>query len=408
MSSAQVEPSSPAETAIPQAGAMPGASSQDIGRQDIASSQSAPAIGVLHVINGEHYAGAERVQDLLAKCLPEHGYRVGFACLKPGRFPEARQSRQAALYRLPMLTRFDLRAVGRLQRIICDDGYRLLHAHTPRSAMIACLAARAAGVPMVYHLHSPSWHDSTRRWQDRINAILERFSLRGPVRMIAVSAMLARQMAERGFDGGRISVVHNGVPRSQPAPHRDPPEGTWTLGAVALWRPRKGIEVLLEALAALIGQHVPVRLRVVGPFETQAYERELRRKAASLGVEERVEWVGFRSDVLAELAGMDLFVLPSLFGEGLPMVMLEAMSAGVPVVAARVDGIAEAIDDGQEGVLAEPGDPGDLARAIRSVVAGQLDWSQLRNRALARQAREFSDDSMAAGVAGVYRDVLGA
>lgn len=371
------------------------------------STASATCVDVLHVVNGEHYAGAERVQDLLALCLPDYGFRVGFVCLKPKLFPELRQSRAAALYRVPMLTRFDLRAVWRLKRIIGAGGYRLLHAHTPRAAMIAHLAARATGLPMVYHIHSPSWHDSTRTWQDRLNARIERLSLRGPVRMIAVSESLAGQMAERGFARSAITVVHNGVPRAQPAPYRPAPQGEWILGMIALFRPRKGTEVLLEAAARLRAENRPIRLRLVGPFESRAYEGELKRRASRLGLEADIEWTGFRPDVFAELAAMDLFVLPSLFGEGLPMVVLEAMSAGVPVIAARVEGLSEAIRDRQDGLLSAPGDASDLARAIREVVDGRLDWSQLRTSALGRQGQQFSDQSMAQGVAGVYREILG-
>jgi glycosyltransferase involved in cell wall biosynthesis len=361
---------------------------------------------VLHVINGEHYAGAERVQDLLAGGLPERGFSVGFACLKPNRFPEARRCRTTPLYRLPMASRFDLRVVGQLARIVRREGYQLLHAHTPRSALVARLAAQWSGVPMLYHVHSPTWHDSTRRWQDRCNGLLERFCIGGSVHLIAVSEYLARQMAARGFAGDRISVVHNGVPRMQAVPDRGPPATQWTLGAMALWRPRKGLEVLLETLALLLAERWPVRLRVVGSFEDAAYEAEMRRRAATRALDKHIEWIGFRADVLTELAAMDLFVLPSLFGEGLPMVLLEAMSAGVPVVAARVDGIDEALNDGQQGVLARPGDPQDLARAIRSILSGQHDWTQLRRQAIARQAREFSAESMAAGVAAVYHAVL--
>jgi glycosyltransferase involved in cell wall biosynthesis len=361
---------------------------------------------VLQVINGEHYAGAERVQDLLAGGLPELGFPVGFACLKPDRFPEVRQCRAAPLYRLPMAARFDLRTVGQLVQIIRREGYQLLHAHTPRSALVARLAAQWAGVPMIYHVHSPSWHDSTRRWQDRCNWLLERCCLGGAVHLIAVSHYLAEEMAARGFDRTRISVVHNGVPRAEPAPDRTAPAGRWTLGAVALWRPRKGLEVLLEALALLAAERQPVGLHVVGPFETAAYEADVRRRASALGLDEHLEWRGFRADVLAELSALDLFVLPSLFGEGLPMVLLEAMAAGVPVVAARVAGIDEAVRDGQEGVLARPGDPQDLARAIRAVLSGQHDWAQLRRQAIARQTTTFSAESMTAGVAAVYRTVL--
>src|SRR5262245_45174319 len=92
---------------------------------------------VLHVINGEHYAGAERVQDLLAARLPEFGYEVGFACVKPVQFPNLRKSTQTPLYDLSMRSRIDLRAAWELRRIIRQDGYELLHAHTPRSLLVA-------------------------------------------------------------------------------------------------------------------------------------------------------------------------------------------------------------------------------------------------------------------------------
>ncbi len=366
-----------------------------------------PGVNVLHVINGEHYAGAERVQDLLAQGLLEHGFQVAFACLKPGRFLEARRCRQAPLYALPMRTRLDLRAVARLARIIRREGCRLVHAHTPRTALIGRLAALAARVPMVYHVHSPTARDSTRAWRNRCNAALEWASLRGTPRLIAVSHSLRRHMLALGYAPQRISVVHNGVPCIEPPPRRDPPRGQWTLGCVALIRPRKGIEVLLDAMAVLRAEELPVRLRVVGPFESAAYETQLKDRAGRLGIADGVEWTGFLSDVNAALRQFDLLVLPSLFGEGLPMVVLEAMACGVPVVGTRVEGVPEAIGDGQDGVLARPNDPPDLARAIARVVSGGLSWVSLSQHARARQVEAFSDQSMAAGVAAVYRDVLG-
>ena len=86
-----------------------------------------------------------------------------------------------------------------------------------------------------------------------------------------------------------------------------------------------------------------------------------------LKLDDAIEWTGFTSDVRSQLARMDLFVLPSLFGEGLPMVVLEAMAAGVPIVGTRVEGVPEAIRDGEDGLLAEPSDPIDLARVLAGV-----------------------------------------
>jgi glycosyltransferase involved in cell wall biosynthesis len=363
-------------------------------------------VGVLHVINGEHYAGAERVQDLLAMRLPEFGFHVGFACVKPKGFAEARQSRQSPIYKVPMRSRLDLRAAWTIARIARREGYRLIHGHTVRTALVGRLAAALAGVPMVYHVHSPTSRNTNRPLLNRVNAVIEKLSLSGVSRLIAVSESLARHIEQQGFDSGKITVVHNGVPRVERLPSRTTPFGCWTLGTVALFRPRKGIEVLLEALAILKQQGFPVQLQAIGAFEDPAYQRQLLARVEHLGLGSLVNWCGFTRDVTAALLKTDLLVLPSLFGEGLPMVVLEAMAAGVPVVATDVEGIPEAIRDGLDGVIAHAGDPGHLARAIASVISGQVDWSALRRTALARQAEKFSDRSMAAGVAAVYREVL--
>jgi glycosyltransferase involved in cell wall biosynthesis len=360
----------------------------------------------LHIINGEHYSGAERVQDLLALNLGDYGFGVSFACLKPGRFDVMRRASHAPLQTLSMRTRFDLRPAWQLARSVRDENYALIHTHTPRAAMIGSIAARLAGVPLVHHVHSPTGRDSTRRLQDGINARIERYSIAGASAVIAVSNSLAQYAAAQGICPTKIHVVPNGVPVLGPLSDRRPPCGTWTIGTVALFRPRKGLEVLLEAIAALRHAGHDVRLRAVGEFETTAYRQQIDAQVARLKIGPFIEWTGFTQDVPGELARLDLFVLPSLFGEGLPMVVLEAMAAGIPVVGTRVEGVPEAIRDGLDGVLARPNDPADLARAIADFVQGRADWSAIRNSAHRRQAEKFSAASMARGVAEVYREVL--
>ena len=359
------------------------------------------------MINGDVYAGAERVQDLLAQELGDFGFEVGFACLKPGQFSEVRRTRAAPLYKVPMRSRLDLRPAWKVARIVRREGYRLLHSHTARSALIACLASRLTGVPMVHHVHSPTARDTTHRWRSWVNGVVENRCLRRASILIPVSQSLAEHVRRRGFAEEAISVVPNGVPFRDPVPPRDRSRQTWTLGTVALFRPRKGLEVLLHSLALLRSRGLPVRLRAVGGFETPDYERQMRRLAEGLGLGESVDWVGFTRDVDGEWAQMDLFVLPSLFGEGLPMVVLEAMAAGVPVVATRVEGTPEVIRDGRDGLIARPNDPEHLAETLGRVIRGEVDWYALRASALARHAERFSAAAMAAGVAGVYRWILG-
>ena len=360
---------------------------------------------VLHIINGEHYAGAERVQDLLAQRLPELGFRVGFACLKPDRFPVLRASRDVPLVEVPMGSRFNLRVATRLRDLVKSKGYKIIHAHTPRSCMVGRVVAMMTRVPFVYHVHSPASDDSVRRWTNQINAWTERLSLTGVSQMIAVSESLAKHMCGMGYNPNLIAIVPNGVPCRPALSCRQPPAERWTVGAIALFRPRKGMEVLINALSILRGFGIDVRLRAVGAFASSDYEASLKAQVSRLGLDEFVHWTGFTQDVDAELEQMDLLALPSLFGEGLPMVVLEAMAAGVPVAATRLQGVPEVIRDGQDGILAAPGCKTDLARAIRQVIEGEVCWTRLRENAFARQRELFSDRSMAAGTAAAYRRV---
>ncbi|MEM7313366.1 MAG: glycosyltransferase family 4 protein, partial [Planctomycetota bacterium] len=163
----------------------------------------------LHLINGEHYSGAERVQDLLALQLPKFDYQVGFACVKPGKFPSTRLS-DCPLYEVPMKSKTDLGMLQSLQNVVERDKYDIVHAHTPRTAVYGSLLSRATGLPLVYHVHSPVGRDSTRYLQNWINGQMERLSLSMVKRLITVSHSLGKYMKEEGHDEKIISVVPNG------------------------------------------------------------------------------------------------------------------------------------------------------------------------------------------------------
>ena len=370
------------------------------------SPRTTAAARVLQLINGEHYAGAERAQDLWAQYLPQYGFEVGFVCIKPKQFAELRQSQNTPLYKLPMRNRLDLSVVGKIARIVRQEEYKLIHTHTVRTALVGSLVAKLTGVPMVHHVHSPASRDTTRRWLNYINSRVERFCLRQASRLIAVSESLKRHMILQGFDPSLISVVHPGALALYEVPFRAAPCSSWTLGTTALFRPRKGIENLLQALAILRDRGLPVRLRAIGPFESAKYESDMHALSKRLNLQDIIEWTGFTNEVMSEMLKIDLFVLPSLFGEGLPMVLLEAMAAGVPVVATDVEGVTEAVRHGQEGVIVPPGDADAFAQAVIDVIEGRYDWSAMRQSALERQAQSFSTRSMVEGVAAVYRQVL--
>jgi len=362
---------------------------------------------VLHVINGEHFSGAERVQQLLGRGLPEFGFEADFACVKPGKFPELCGLPEQRVLTVPMQGRFDWTVVGKLARVVSERKIDILHAHTPRTALVTSLLARKTGLPWVYHVHSPTARDSTRGTLNRVNQWIERHALRSCQQLITVSRSLRREMLRCGVSRERLAVVPNGVPAIEPIQaHLRQNESTWRLGLIALMRPRKGVEVALQAMKLLKERQLAVTLELIGGFETPAYQQQTLELLRSLGLEDCVHWSGFTNDIPSAIRGLDAMLLPSLFGEGMPMVVLEALAAAVPVVATRVEGTPEVVRDGIEGLLAEPGSATSLAQKLCQLVQDRDEWSRMSAHALARHRTSFSDERMAGRTARIYHRLL--
>jgi len=365
-------------------------------------------ISTLHLINGEHFSGAERVQQLLGNRLPDFGVTANFVCLKAGKFPELCGLPNGSVRSIEMSSRLDLSIVHRIARYARETGTEILHAHTPRTAMIASFVAKSCKLPWVYHVHSPSARDSTRAVVNRINDCVEAYSLRNADHIITVSKSLRREMLSRGHSRHKITAVANGVAAQPPIdPIERLEQNHWRLGMVALIRPRKGIEVLLEALAKLDQtQRDRITLEVIGGFETAEYELSVRGLIHRLDLGTTVNLRGFTKDVPTVMQTLDAMVLPSLFGEGMPMVVLEALACGVPVIATRVEGTPEVIRHGREGLLARPQDADSIADAIRAFTSDRLAWCEMSKHAVERHRDGFSDFRMAERTARVYRKLI--
>ena len=193
-----------------------------------------------------------------------------------------------------------------------------------------------------------------------------------------------------------VHVVHCGVhPEAPPARLRAPrPDGPSRIVCVAGLRPYKGHRVLIDAIARLARAGQDVRLDLVGDGPLRG---ELERCAAGLGVAARVRFLGglTEPEVAAVLDGADAFALASVVQvdgdtDGIPVALMEAMAAGVPVVASRVSGVPELVRDGETGLLAPPGDAAALAGALRAVTS---DPQAATGRA--RAARALVEDQFA-------------
>lgn len=360
----------------------------------------------LFLINGEHYAGAERVQDLLALHLPTFGWSVDFVCLKRGVFGQMRQAVDRPVAAVWKRSRLDvIRPIRQVTRILRDSSYALVHTHTPGSALVGHFAAQAAGVPMIHHVHGRTDLEQDSAFRNRAGAIVQRLGLRQARRLIAVSDSTADYLRSLGYPEQRIRVVPNGVSVAPSPRHWQSPGYEWVIGTAALFRPIKGLEVLIQALAQLRAAGWPVVLRAVGTFEREAYRQQILALAAEKGVSEHILWTGFTRDTAAELSKMDLFVVPSLYGEGLPMVLLEAMAAGLPVVASATEGMPGVLDQGKAGVLVRPGSWTALAQAIVALMQAPEKTQALARIGQQRQRDHYSDLAMARQVAAVYQEL---
>jgi glycosyltransferase involved in cell wall biosynthesis len=173
---------------------------------------------------------------------------------------------------------------------------------------------------------------------------------------------------------------------------------------VSVLRPAKGIEVLLEAIPRVPDAH----FLIVGDGPKR---EEWEATAQRLGISARVHWAGYRRDVASFLAGCDVFAHPSL-DDAFPTVLLESLAAGVPVVASRVGGIPEIVEEGRTGCLVPAGDPEALAAAIRELLTDRHDAEgtreAMRSAARTTAARQFSTAAWVDRLSRIYDEVLGA
>ncbi len=199
-------------------------------------------------------------------------------------------------------------------------------------------------------------------------------------------------------------VVHNGVleHRGRQRPEGWRCDGRTVIGFVGRLTRQKGLPHLLRAMATLVGAKSNVRLVIVGDGPDRA---ELETQVASLRIQDSVSFEGFRPDARDWIAGFDIFVLPSIY-ESFPISILQAMSAGVPVVASTVDGIPEAVEGGVTGLLIPPADHGALARGLLSLVDSPDTRARLGSAGKQRYEEHFTAAGMIAQTQDLYSEMV--
>jgi glycosyltransferase involved in cell wall biosynthesis len=358
---------------------------------------------LLLVVDSLQTGGAERQVVDLAVALHRKGYEVAVACSVDGELSGALGEAGIPIH--PLLRRLVKRRLGaayawRLRRLLRRERFDLVHAHVYASTAAAAIATLGTGVSLVITEHTEaSWQGRRARW-------ISRWIYRQAKHIIAVSTPIQRRLIERdGVSPDLITVIPNAVvPSSEVRPDAHPALSDGPLvGVVARLKPEKGVANFLKAAARVSPLFPEARFVIAGDGPLR---RELGDLAEDLGLKSRVRFLGFRSDASALMQSMDVLAVPSLT-EGSPLVTLEAMAAGLPVVASAVGGIPDQIRHDKEGLLVPPGDTGALGEALLDLLRDPSRARRLGEAGRRRATSEFGHPTMVKRIEDVYRSVLG-
>jgi glycosyltransferase involved in cell wall biosynthesis len=371
----------------------------------VTHASEARPIRLLLVVDSLEVGGAERQVVDLAGALRRKGYGITVACSVAGDLSGALEEEGVPVR--PLLKRLAKRRLSlayawRLRRLLKGEQFDLVHAHIYASIAAAAIATLETDVPLVITEHTEaSWQDWRARW-------VSRWVYRRAARIIAVSTPIRRRLIERDdVHPDLITIVPNAV-ASASEPHADAPLQTELrerplVGVVARLQPEKGVASFLKAAARVAPQFPEAHFVVAGDGPIR---QELVALTEDLDLGSRVHFLGFRSNASALMRSLDVLVAPSLT-EGSPLVTLEAMAAGVPVVASAVGGIPDQIRHDKDGLLVPPGDTDALGNALLALLRDPPRARRLGEAGRRRVASRFSHATMVRQIEDLYRDVLG-
>jgi glycosyltransferase involved in cell wall biosynthesis len=304
----------------------------------------------------------------------------------------------------------DLRALWRTARFVRRGRFDVVHTHSSKAGIVGRWAAWLAGTPRVVHtVHGWSFHERQPAAVRALYLALERASARITERLVCVTARdVQKGLAARIGVPAQYQVIRSAIdvagfaaPRRSRAEVRSEwglPAEAAVVGAVTRLSSQKAPLDLVAAAAEVSRVRPDVRFVIVGDGpERAAVERRIRE----LGLSGATRLLGLRRDVADLLAGLDVFLLTSLW-EGLPRALVQAMAAGVPVVATAVDGCTEVVRDCETGLLVPPGRPDEAARAVLRLLDDPELAGRLRRAARASVDKEFDTERMLAQLASLY------
>ncbi len=367
---------------------------------------------VAHVIKVTRISGAERHLLVLLSALRQRGVDAHLLILVENDKPmedmvgEAKE-RGIPLRRLTIQRDYDLTLLFKIRRALREIKPDLVHSHLIHADLYGLFAAKLAGIRTVI---SSRHNDDQFRfhviWQ-RLSPLLWRLTQGG----IAISGSIKDFMIEvEGAPSDKIAVVHYGLEHKWLADEelraarqslrrelRLEPDAL-LLGLVCRIVEQKGIAYALRAFQQIRQRFPTARLIIAGDGDLRP---QLEALARELDIDEYVHWLGWRSDALKLIGAFDVLLMPSLW-EGFGLVLLEAMSRRVPVIASRVSAIPEVVVHGETGLLVEARDVNALANAMTRLLEDHALRQHMGLLGAARLEERFSVERMASATLAVY------
>jgi glycosyltransferase involved in cell wall biosynthesis len=350
-------------------------------------------MNILQLITPSKIAGAERSTASLCEHLQKAGHQVVVGVKQGSPLLQAMREMGLDARSLAIGGKVNPAAPFRIASLARQHGARVIHSHLSTASFHGSLAGRLAGLPSIAHvraLNRPFWYSFATR-------------------AIAVSHAVKEHLVAHGMDGSRIDVVYNGVDPDRyflPCTREDAkrrlglPEDAPLVGVVAHLTAKKGHAVFLDAFAAASRTHPEARALLLGDGDERS---ALEAQATALGVKERLIFAGFHPDVLPYYAAMDVVVLPSVEGEGLPRALLEGGMLGRAAIGTRLSGVPEILRDGESGFIVPVADSAALADRLETLLADPALREKMGAAAHAYVSSTFTVGAMVAGTLESYR-----
>jgi glycosyltransferase involved in cell wall biosynthesis len=375
-----------------------------------AQSAAAPHLSVLLCTDADVFAGTERHILALASALRSENITAKIACPDPSPLADRAHELNIDIIPMPKRGQFDWRAALQIRRLVNSGQIQIIHAHNGRTALAtsAGLLATTGHLVVSQHFLDPA-HTRRRGIAALISRLLHHWINRRTDRFIAVSNAVADSMNRRDHLSN-VTVIHNGLSPQIAADLRTSAEiraefqieeKSPLIVCAARLEPEKDIASLITAMQTVRDQFPSARCIIAGKGTLQ---NQLQSQIENLNLQNHVQLLGYRTDTLSLMNTGDCFVLPSL-AEPFGLVLLEAMALSKPVIATRIAGPLEIVDENTTGLLVPPSDPPALASAIIQLLRDPESSAAMGHRGRQRFEDHFTDQRMAAATAALYQEI---